>query len=43
MLDDFAILILRQTFGRAFGPFNFADIASEPATDLGNNLLSCDK
>ena len=41
-LDDYAILILRQTFGGAFGPFDFTDIVSEPATDLANDLLSCE-
>ena len=41
-LDDYAILILRQTFGGAFGPFDFTDIASEPITHLGNDMLSRD-
>ena len=40
-LDDYAVMILRETFGGAFCPYRFTDTISEPATDLGNDLLSC--
>ena len=41
IIDGIALLILRQTFGGAFGPYDFTDIISEPATDLGNDLITC--
>ena len=36
-----SMLNLRKTFGGALGPYCFTDVVSEPATDLGNDLLSC--
>ena len=41
-IDDFAVMILREPFGGAVCPFSFTDIVSEPATDLGNDLLASD-
>ena len=41
-IDDFAVMILREPFGGAVCPFSFRDIVSEPATDLGNDLLASD-
>ena len=37
-LDDCAIIILREPFGRAICPFSFTDIVSEPVTNLGNDF-----
>ena len=41
--DNYALLILCQTFGGVFGPCNFADIVSKPVTDLGNDLITCNE
>ena len=40
-LDFYAVVILREKFGGAFYPYRFTDTISEPATNLGNDLLSC--